>query len=1265
MREVQGNVGCVGREAELAELLELHRKARDESSARLSVLVGPAGIGKSRLLSALRGKIRLSGGVVLEGRCDSGVAFAPFAAIVTQALRFLDEIGQPLEMGRSALGCAGGCHPLWYQHKGHANPADSAEFARSRDRFFDGVARLLASVAAVRTPVVMLHDLDHADHGTFELLQALLDAGTPFALSLGRPLSALFTACVRSDDQLRVPGRVGMLLEHEAAHRINLGALNEAGIRALLTSPEAVAQILARTGGSPDAIRRLLEVTPPSHAEHVRNVLHALPEAARRAVTALALYGRPARYADLEQSIDATLDHSLRHCLQGLSWLETQIIEGEARLAFTREAEKKALVDALDPSERRRIHAGWLSVLESQGADAEDRARHALLSGDHDRAISVALEAARSLAARHAPHEAAELIESVVELAPATTDVLPLRRELSALYRVVGDYRRGLQHARALREAHPECPEALRAVGDLLVQSGDLEQANEVLRAAHARAIGLDHEGARARIEALVAEVAFRRADHEAAEHWASRVSALLPGSAADVPCVISARNTLGKIALSRGDKAGAASIFEHNRALAAEHKFVELESQALANLGFARLDPLKPLDALPWFQDALRLAEAAGDARRRAVATEALAVCSHLARDYGKAREHYQSALLLLRRVSSPAMVAGAAANLGELYLSMGEVSRAHSMCELSAQLGGTRTAPVLRAEGLVLRGRVAQARGDTTSARAAFEAARSFMQAKGDARLVELELCLTELDFDEGCIVSARSRLRDLGSFSAANIEARVALLFARIERALGDASLVAFERATRLCEASADDELRLVALTLYAQALLDAGQPHAARDAVERAFGAERRLSASVPTDLVPAWNERRARLDLERVQRLVFEVKGARVRFEQRFEQRGEHTERARKGQVSEQQFAQWAERYPKILGRSSRICDVLRLIDRAARSSMQVLVRGESGTGKELVAEALHLSSDRRDKPFVRMNCAAIVETLLLSELFGHERGAFTGAAGRRKGRFEVAHGGTLFLDEIGDISAGTQAALLRVLQEGEFERVGGTQTVKVDVRIIAATHRDLEAMVRAGTFREDLYYRLRGVTIDVPALRDRREDIEGLCTHLLKSIAEERACMPLTLSSDVLTALLTHNWPGNVRELDNVLRSASLFADDGVVHVDALQSLLPLPIVEDTSEEEWEAQPARDSTPPLSIEPGELNPIDPVYDQIRGGRTSLFEMKKQMERECIQRALSETSGNITRAASLLGMKRPRLSQLVKEYELSNLAERLP
>src|SRR5690606_14718202 len=199
--------------------------------------------------------------------------------------------------------------------------------------------------------------------------------------------------------------------------------------------------------------------------------------------------------------------------------------------------------------------------------------------------------------------------------------------------------------------------------------------------------------------------------------------------------------------------------------------------------------------------------------------------------------------------------------------------------------------------------------------------------------------------------------------------------------------------------------------------------------------------------------------------------------------------------------------EWARKYPGLVGGAHTLGGVFSVLDKVAGADALVLVRGESGTGKELVAEAIHQNSPRRGKPFVKVNCAALVETLLLSELFGHERGAFTGASARKKGRFELADGGTLFLDEIGDISPKTQVALLRVLQEREFERVGGTQPIKVDVRIIAATHRDLEQMVREGTFREDLYYRLRGVTVEMPPLRERLADLPELTEHLLARIA--------------------------------------------------------------------------------------------------------------------------------------------------------------
>ena len=314
----------------------------------------------------------------------------------------------------------------------------------------------------------------------------------------------------------------------------------------------------------------------------------------------------------------------------------------------------------------------------------------------------------------------------------------------------------------------------------------------------------------------------------------------------------------------------------------------------------------------------------------------------------------------------------------------------------------------------------------------------------------------------------------------------------------------------------------------------------------------------------------------------------------------------------------------------------------------------VLIRGESGTGKELVAEALHQLSSRNGKPFVKVNCGAIVETLLLSELFGHERGAFTGAMQRKKGRFEVADGGTIFLDEIGDISPHTQVALLRVLQERQFERVGGTTPVHVDVRILCATHRNLEAMVDRGEFREDLYYRLRGIQIELPPLRDRATDVGIIATSLLASAAAQRGTTPLRLTDSASAMLAAHSWPGNVRELENVLRSAALFAENG--HIDA-PDLAELLVSRGSA--------ARVSGPAIGVvvpapAPAEAAVLDTValaWQRLSSENLTLKELKVLVEVECIQRALALCNGNITRAAEKLGMKRPRLSQLVKEHRL--------
>ena len=249
----------------------------------------------------------------------------------------------------------------------------------------------------------------------------------------------------------------------------------------------------------------------------------------------------------------------------------------------------------------------------------------------------------------------------------------------------------------------------------------------------------------------------------------------------------------------------------------------------------------------------------------------------------------------------------------------------------------------------------------------------------------------------------------------------------------------------------------------------------------------------------------------------------------------------------------------------IIGNSNAMQAVYSLIDRVAKSDATVLIRGESGTGKELVAQAIHYHSLRAARPFVRVHCAALPETVIESELFGHEKGAFTGAIAERKGRFELAHGGTLLLDEVGDLSVSTQIKLLRVLQEKEFERVGGTETIKTDVRVIAATNRDLEEQIAAGTFREDLYYRLNVFPIHVPPLRERRTDIPLLADFFVERYSQANHKHIARISTPAIDMLMSYHWPGNVRELENCIERAALLTNEDVVHAHHLPPTLQMP----------------------------------------------------------------------------------------------------
>jgi two-component system NtrC family response regulator len=301
----------------------------------------------------------------------------------------------------------------------------------------------------------------------------------------------------------------------------------------------------------------------------------------------------------------------------------------------------------------------------------------------------------------------------------------------------------------------------------------------------------------------------------------------------------------------------------------------------------------------------------------------------------------------------------------------------------------------------------------------------------------------------------------------------------------------------------------------------------------------------------------------------------------------------------------------------IIGRSKSMQEIFRLVERVARSDISVLISGESGTGKEVVAHAIHQQSPRKNNPFVTVNCAAIPENLLESELFGHEKGAFTGAHATKPGKFEMAHNGTLFLDEIGDLAPGLQVKLLRFLQERQIERVGGTQPIELDVRILAATKRDLKQEMETHRFREDLYYRLKVVPVDIPPLRKRKEDIIPLALYFLKKFCDEQRKPLAGLSTEAEAALLMHPWTGNVRELENLISRAVVLSPHAI------------------------------------LRPSDLGF---VMDRIPTD-VNLKLAKQAIERDFVKTALQRNRGIVSRAARELGISRVNLYELVEKYKI--------
>jgi transcriptional regulator with GAF, ATPase, and Fis domain/tetratricopeptide (TPR) repeat protein len=928
------------------------------------------------------------------------------------------------------------------------------------------------------------------------------------------------------------------------------------------------------------------------------------------------------------------------------------------------------------------------------------------IAGDADQAEAASVRALRAVTDAGARCDFWQRWERTLDTLPGG-DAIPRLLRCADLALDVGDADRALGFAHAAAARGGESYESMLVLGRATTVRGDLTTAAIALGKAMELA---PVPSMRARAAVEIAEVRYIAGDLEDARKHAA--SALADG--ADLETRLLARNVAGKLLLASAAWSDAEQHFAADACEAACGGDHVGELRARLNRAIALLSSGRYDEARAMLLGVLEDGERRTNLRAVAYALSNLATIATLRHDYPEALSLSVRAIDVLRRMGEKIMLARLITNLAELRLRIGLTAEAEQALLFGRQAcnpgmpGAAVTSFALVAAGIHLaRGRTAEANVELASAIAG--AGRAGMGSKlGECYRLEARVAL-----EDGDLVRAEHAIGKAQQEATASYDrAEIAVLLAMRARAAGedftDAALEALDLAREVADGEFAREAHLL-LYLAAAARNDA---RAAVMHLDAAVSFRNQVADVLPEELRRRFLGRRDLAELARIEVEMVRAREAALRdpgtesaspvafvnADLRWGLAGQarlcpQTPGAARSDVSRIPAAGMRP----IVGDDPAMIALANAIRKVGQSDATVLVCGESGTGKELVAEAIHAASTRRAGPMVKVNCSALVETLLLSELFGHEKGSFTGAAARRRGRFELAEGGTIFLDEIGDISPRTQVALLRVLQDRSYERVGGVTPLRANVRIICATHRDLRAMVARGEFREDLFYRLRGLVLEVPALRQRIGDVAPIAAAILAGIAAERGAPVKSLSARALEGLGRHTWPGNVRELENALRAAALFTDGDTIELEDFTSnvdgLRSLELCSRTLHPEEVSPGTRNASGgPVSV--GALirergsglesqrlalgaaaprrgegdqdrepvsTPTEVAYAHIRGG-VSLFDMKRQIERDCIERALAESQGNITRAAALLGMKRPRLSQLVKQYGLGSGSE---
>jgi transcriptional regulator with AAA-type ATPase domain/tetratricopeptide (TPR) repeat protein len=1144
-----------------SEDLERLLTALDAPHGRPVVLHGRRGVGKQRLVRELvrRGAERAQV-VVLEGHTPEagGRSFHPFAEVAHQAMACAGQAGlteQVVDPVYEAL----------FPVLDHGHAEIEGPSLDQKLRFFDALRRLLAGLGSQARLLVIIHDLERADSDTLELATYLVDElfGEP-DLDPQPAVKGLMVLVARDDAPH--PGArdvLAELMERPGLQRLHLEGLDLEGLRRYVQSPHVLEKLLAASAGLPQEVDALIEALPDNVEELFERKLSGMEAVSRDALRALALSGRPAS----PRTLATVVQHPLREVARALNALrdervvDRKIHNGEFQFLFHRRRDLEVTERTLSAEDRARYHGGWAQALTGAPDSGGPAllAHHQLRSQEPQRGVSLAIQAAETYAVSGALNAAIEMLESARPYAQGEL-LLAILERLAELAPLTGNPRRALRFVEAMKAALPEGQRGVAHLkeAELRNAAGEYELALVSLDAARA-SLAPDDARARARVEAAVSEAHYHRAELGDAAHAAREGLEILSAKGeGPVRERIELMNQLGKIALADDDTAHAIDFFQETLALAEKSGLGHEQARALVNLGMAHMRLGETSRAEQRLLAGIEKAQEVNDLTRLAFGYMNLGVLVHQCGELGRALECYRECRSLFRRLGNRTQLARVLHNLGNLYLLVGDLERARAHNDEAMRLARQSGVERVVAISTVVDGILIGALGEHEAGERRLREGMRLLRRMGQARPLEAMVELVELKLEAGETEAAAELLTEveagLAQVPSPILRARAHLLAGQVALDQGRDAEAAFTQARDAFERLGRRLFVRDAEVGLTRALTRAGRREAARLHLDAAREIQQQVAEDLPEHLAQRFWEAAPQVALREAQD---ELEGrpapaaAPVPSAAWVEASAPSAPAAPVAHLERK--PEWQEKYGAIVGSSNKLFRVFHILDRIAQSDGTVLINGESGTGKELVAEAIHRNSPRANGPFVKLNCAALVESLLLSELFGHERGSFTGAHQRKIGRFEMAAGGTLFLDEIGDISPKTQVALLRVLQEREFERVGGGRPIKVEARIIFATNRNLQEMVREGTFREDLYYRLKGLTIDLPPLRDRPDDIVTLAEHFLGQYAQESGSVAKGLALEAMELLSRYEWPGNIRELENIIRSVALFAEGAVI----------------------------------------------------------------------------------------------------------------